>query len=91
MLTRKLSSHIQFHPAPAYRNFGARKYATFAAMRADIGWLLGVEPDDIREIDNSDKGDGDHDDELALGGEVVGSFWICPFDVPERAIQQAAE
>lgn len=92
MLTRKISSHIQFHPAPAYANLRpTRKYATFTAMRADLAWLLSCDADDIREIDNSGKGDGDHDDELALNGEVIGSFWVCPFDVPERAIQQAAE
>jgi hypothetical protein len=90
MPARKLPSHLQFHPAPAYANWGApHKYPTFAAMRADIAWLLGVDEDDIREIDNSDRGDGDHDDELALNGEVVGSFWLCPGEAP--AMRQAAE
>lgn len=78
----KLSSHIQFLPRSDYANFGTKKYPTFAAMREDLAWLLGCDPEDIREIDNSDH-DG-ADDQLAFDGRMIGSFWPCPFDVPDH-------
>ena len=80
-----LPFHYQFQPAQPYANFGMRKYVTFDAMIGEIAWLLGVDERDVRHIDNSDIGDGDHDDDLAVGGTVVGSFWRCPFPAPVRA------
>jgi hypothetical protein len=90
-----LPGHFQFLPAPEYAGFApqgrALKYPTFAAMRGELAWLLGVNDDKIIEIDNSDKGDGDHDNDLALDGKVIGSFWHCPFKMPATDISITAE
>lgn len=79
--------HLQFLPAPAYQNLGSRKYPSFAALLGEIAWLLGVDADELHEIDNSDK---DADDDLALwSGQVIGSFWRCPIEVKEPLLMAA--